>query len=43
MSLKGIADFLFIPSPKGKAQWTQAVDQRPALQLTLHRFHRQLR
>jgi hypothetical protein len=28
MSLKGIADFLFtqsIPSPKGKAQWTQAV------------------
>ena len=28
MSLKGIADFLFaqsIPSPRGKAQWTQAV------------------
>ena len=28
MSLKGIADFLFVqglPSPKGKAQWTQAV------------------
>ena len=28
MSLKGIADFLFtqgIPSPRGRAQWTQAV------------------
>ena len=28
MSLKGIADFLFaqgVPSPRGKAQWTQAV------------------